>query len=766
MIEKNLSVKIYRGSNRDVMFNRIRRDLLLFSVGLGFLGLNSFRVNADMIGSDSDVNHENVSTTNEADITKKNAMSVGLRESSVASLQTKSEVSQNPLNEQKSSSSQSVISAQSVSTSTSSASGANSVPGASSAGLSEIVSTSAQNAQSNFSDENVANNSVGISKSESIASSKSDSQSDNKAFIDSDATVQVTSHAVNQDYQTNQQFEIGNESSKTLKVNQRAINLSFMSERESTEKNQWVENTDGSRSYLDQNGNVVRNTFLSLKNHRYYFDADGRVKEGLFSANGTYYFADWRDNIVVQDDFRQNNNSWFYFKTDGAIARGLTWVPRTKEWNYYDNGTYQIVKDDFRENNNSWFYFKPDGEIAHGLTWVPRTKEWNYYDNGTYQIVKDDFRENNNSWFYFKPDGEIAHGLTWVPRTKEWNYYDNGTYQIVKDDFRENNNSWFYFKPDGGIAQGLTWVPRSNTWNFYDYGTYQIVKDDFRENNNSWFYFKPDGGIAQGLTWVPRSNTWNFYDYGTYQIVKDDFRENNNSWFYFKPDGGIAQGLTWVPRSNTWNFYDYGTYQIIKNDYRQNNGSWFYFTNDGSIGRGLVNTNSGWQYFDPVTYQIKKNSFVMINNKKYYFDSNGNRVVGSVNINGLTYGTDSNGAINDSPEAISTLIKTLYSEIGKPYVWGASGPSAFDCSGLVQYAYAAAGISLPRVTTQQERVGYHVGLNNLRTGDLLFWGSVGDSYHVAVYIGNWQMIEAPYPGATVHVTSLNGWTPDFATRVL
>ncbi len=221
-----------------------------------------------------------------------------------------------------------------------------------------------------------------------------------------------------------------------------------------------------------------------------------------------------------------------------------------------------------------------------------------------------------------------------------------------------------------------------------------------------------------------------------------------------------------MPRSNTWNFYDYGTYQIIKNDYRQNNGSWFYFTNDGSIGRGLVNTNSGWQYFDPVTYQIKKNSFVMINNKKYYFDSNGNRVVGSVNINGLTYGTDSNGAINDSPEAISTLIKTLYSEIGKPYVWGASGPSAFDCSGLVQYAYAAAGISLPRVTTQQERVGYHVGLNNLRTGDLLFWGSVGDSYHVAVYIGNWQMIEAPYPGATVHVTSLNGWTPDFATRVL
>ncbi|WP_347877338.1 C40 family peptidase [Furfurilactobacillus milii] len=157
-----------------------------------------------------------------------------------------------------------------------------------------------------------------------------------------------------------------------------------------------------------------------------------------------------------------------------------------------------------------------------------------------------------------------------------------------------------------------------------------------------------------------------------------------------------------------------------------------------------------------------------MNGQNRYFNHSGNEVVNATfSFNGQDYYADGNGFVsNRADNTVKKIVNVLYSEIGKPYVWGATGPYAFDCSGLVQYAYAQAGVSLPRVTYQQENAGFAVSLSNLKSGDLLFWGARGNSYHVAVYIGNWQMIEAPYPGASVHVASLNGWTPNFAVRVL
>ncbi|ASN60017.1 C40 family peptidase [Latilactobacillus curvatus] len=106
-------------------------------------------------------------------------------------------------------------------------------------------------------------------------------------------------------------------------------------------------------------------------------------------------------------------------------------------------------------------------------------------------------------------------------------------------------------------------------------------------------------------------------------------------------------------------------------------------------------------------------------------------------------------------------------QLGKPYVWGAAGPNSFDCSGLVQYVFSnAVGISLPRVTTQQENMGTAVSLNDLQPGDLLFWGNKGSSYHDAIYIGDGNFIHAPEPGDVVKITNMKYFYPSFARRVL
>jgi cell wall-associated NlpC family hydrolase len=85
-------------------------------------------------------------------------------------------------------------------------------------------------------------------------------------------------------------------------------------------------------------------------------------------------------------------------------------------------------------------------------------------------------------------------------------------------------------------------------------------------------------------------------------------------------------------------------------------------------------------------------------------------------------------------------------------VWGATGPHAFDCSGLVQAAYRAAGISLPRTTYAQIDAGRRVSRSELRPGDLVFFYS-GVS-HVGIYVGGGQMIHAPNPSAPVRLAPI------------
>ncbi|MFF8014240.1 NlpC/P60 family protein [Streptomyces sp. NPDC007929] len=91
-------------------------------------------------------------------------------------------------------------------------------------------------------------------------------------------------------------------------------------------------------------------------------------------------------------------------------------------------------------------------------------------------------------------------------------------------------------------------------------------------------------------------------------------------------------------------------------------------------------------------------------------------------------------------------------QIGKPYVWGAVGPGSYDCSGLTQAAWKAAGVTLPRTTYDQVNAGTTVPLSQAQPGDLVFF--YDDVTHVGIYIGNGMMIHAPKPGTYVREESI------------
>ncbi|MCT7355095.1 NlpC/P60 family protein [Streptomyces sp. 15-116A] len=108
-------------------------------------------------------------------------------------------------------------------------------------------------------------------------------------------------------------------------------------------------------------------------------------------------------------------------------------------------------------------------------------------------------------------------------------------------------------------------------------------------------------------------------------------------------------------------------------------------------------------------------------------------------------------------------VSYAYRKLGSPYVWGATGPDAFDCSGLIQAAYRSAGVSLPRTTYAQINAGRRVARSELLPGDLVFFYS-GIS-HVGIYVGNGRMIHAPNPSAPVRLAPVDQMPFAGATRV-
>jgi peptidoglycan DL-endopeptidase CwlO len=120
--------------------------------------------------------------------------------------------------------------------------------------------------------------------------------------------------------------------------------------------------------------------------------------------------------------------------------------------------------------------------------------------------------------------------------------------------------------------------------------------------------------------------------------------------------------------------------------------------------------------------------------------------------------------VNSSPPAPGTgaqrAVDYAKAQLGKPYLWAAAGPDSFDCSGLTMMAWRQGGKYLPHWSVAQFQQSTRISVGSLRRGDLVFWGSSpGSIHHVAMYIGNGQIIHAPRTGQPVQINSMYYWVP-------
>ena len=132
---------------------------------------------------------------------------------------------------------------------------------------------------------------------------------------------------------------------------------------------------------------------------------------------------------------------------------------------------------------------------------------------------------------------------------------------------------------------------------------------------------------------------------------------------------------------------------------------------------------------------------------------------------GVSASAPGDNTIIAPPSKYGGVVGIAMQALGTPYVWGGSAPGGFDCSGLVMWAYAQVGVSLPHSSYAQWGYGVPVSVDQLEPGDLVFFDGLG---HVGIYIGSGQFIEAPHTGAFVQISNLADRMGDFvgARRIL
>ena len=389
---------------------------------------------------------------------------------------------------------------------------------------------------------------------------------------------------------------------------------------------------------------------------------------------------------------------------------------------------YKGESVDILDTNNGWYKVKlSNGKIGWASSdYINRTSNSN---------------NNSQNGTVISGYGKVTASALNVRSGAGTNYsVVTKAYQGDKVELLESSNGWYKIKLSNGKVG----------WASSDY----ITKVNDSSNNNSQNGTAISGyGKVTASALNVRSGAGTSYSVVTkvYQGDKVELLESLNGWYKIKLSNGKVG----------WASSDYITKVNDSSNNNSQNGT--AISGYGKVTASALNVRSGaGTSYSVVTkaYQGDKVELLESLNGWYKIKlSNGK--VGWASSDYITKIDNSNNNTEDevpSTDKAQAVVNLATKQLGKPYVWGAEGPNSFDCSGLIYYVYKnAAGISLPRTSTEQSRVGTTVSMSNLKPGDLIFSSTDGSGRvnHVGVYVGNNEMIHAPKPGDVVKKTKMN-----------
>lgn len=369
----------------------------------------------------------------------------------------------------------------------------------------------------------------------------------------------------------------------------------------------------------------------------------------------------------------------------------------------------------FAKDNNGWHFYLNNVQKKGWINY----KGNKYYVINTYALPQNMWRKINGHLYYFNKDGIMIKDQ----RVK----IDGVQYQFDKNGHKVDLNNT---KKLGEVT------PEQKA--LYDLGAKTLqeeasnVRNGIMNDAGKWYKYVNN---ARTRGWYQEGNKHMFF-LNTLNRAENMWRKIGGKIYYFEADGRRT--------TNTIRYIDGSTYKFGADGVLVENAK-----------TSLVNYNVNVRArADETSYVVGKlnkgNGVEIIGNNGYYVR------VRSANssFDGWVKNT---AVISESRAKIDKVIAVAKSKLGASYVWGATGPNTFDCSGLMLYAFKnGAGINLPRVSKYQATVGTYVSRKDLRPGDLIFWGS--PIHHVSMYIGDGKYIHAPYPGTTVQTAKLGSYT--------
>ncbi|MQS96766.1 C40 family peptidase [Companilactobacillus halodurans] len=340
--------------------------------------------------------------------------------------------------------------------------------------------------------------------------------------------------------------------------------------------------------------------------------------------------------------------------------------------------------------------------------------------------------------------GSAANGIV---RTKSSGalIYNYQTDKYVDSSNRlAGSSAWKYNRKDN--FDGKTWYQvATNTW---------ISSDDVSDGITI-----QNTGTAQ-ISYAPASGTTLFNGLGPNKTDSGQRLANGTNW-HFSQKVIDWNGDSWYEVGN--NAWISGAFTKIKNTSFNEAAAKHWDPNFGAV---KVTKNSGVysdsKFSAKQTSQVSAGTIVEVastvqeGSTIWYETSNGGWLP-STNVQDISVkrsAIELNGKTKS--QAIEAVIASAKNQLGKPYVWNGKGPDGFDCSGLMQYVFRqVTGQNIGSWTVPQETAGTRVSTNQAKRGDLLFWGTPGASYHVALYLGNNQYLNALRPGTNVKIDNIS-----------
>ncbi len=592
-----------------------------------------------------------------------------------------------------------------------------------------------------------------------------------------------------------------------------------------------VKTINGSKYYFDKNGIMVTNYFLENKeNGRIrYFGKNGKMVAGKkFVVNGKTYYARESSGVLYRDKWLDGT---YYFQPDGSMAVSK-WVKNKyvnrngKYKGKYKTGfvedsetgdTYYYLSESkyatsWVKDGSKWYYMNSKG-VLQKKCWVDNKK---YYVNSNGVRVTDKKKTIKGKDYIFDKNG--------VKLTKQWVKYKGDYYWVNKNGVVKKSTwvgncyvnkkgvrvtGWktiggkrYYFKSNGKKTTGLATISKKN---YYFESSGALVKSAWATEK---YYAGSDGVLLTGLHEIDGDL---YYFNSKNKKVTKKMKKVNGYKYFFKANSGMAARNERVYYGTSFYYFD-SNGRMVTNQWVDQ----YYYGSDGKQEK--YRTNDGWwKSEDGTTYYYKDGKKLTgkqtIDGYEYYFDSDGKmltgiRTIGSdkyyfgsdgkmqksttVTVGSTEYTLNSSGKVTKETSVSASgsssskgteIANYALQYVGNPYVYGGTSlTNGADCSGFVQTVFKNNGYTLLRTaddqmkgpSSSQIKAGYTAGTevkvstSTLKPGDLLFYGTSSYASHVAIYIGNGQIVHAsnsqPYPAGGIKISNYDYDTPVKAMR--